>query len=381
VEALAEYTSTYITDRERVLDSDFEKKFANRLLVPAPRDLDAALHFKLGYSAFNHQQFDEAIAEYSKCTAIDPTAAMPHVRLAVSLAKKAQYEKAMSECKSAEACFEKARIPFEDSEFNYLLESKSTIAYRRGDYAQSIAAMNKVLEYQPPSRDKFYQRVWAEEKLTQYAPAALDLYEWHCANAVNDYIHSGMSDWRSTMNLLDAEVTRFPGLGNPLARRARFLETRGDAANNSDKMDFYARALSDVLGTIGKPDRVQERAFLDCGRLCYKLGRVDQIQGYIDKMTDTDTDTTSDEKDVLRIVLADGQGDKEKAAELFRAFKDRILHGQKPKMEKPFDYVTSLPALLSLPSLPSLPLSHGYRSLNELFQFRPFINQPMELRD
>ena len=122
MEALAEYTSTYIMDRERDLDPDFERLFANRLLMPTPKDLEAARHYKLGYSAFNHDKFEEAIAEFSKCIAIDPTAAMPHMRLAVCFAMEKYLYKAEAEAQISEDCYRKEHIPLDDAEFGYLLE-------------------------------------------------------------------------------------------------------------------------------------------------------------------------------------------------------------------------------------------------------------------
>jgi tetratricopeptide (TPR) repeat protein len=333
IEALAEYTSTYITDRERDLDSDFERLFADKLLMPTAKDLEAARHYKLGYSAFNHDKFEEAIAELSKCIAIDTTAAMPHMRLAVCFAMEKNLDKAEAEAQISEDCYRKEHIPLDDAEFGYLLEWKSTIAYRKGNWDQSIKILDDVLEHQPPTRDKYYARFWAKDRGELRGPASLDLYEWNCKNAVADYIYSGTSDQEYTLKFLDADVTRFPRLGLPLARRGRFLEALGDAPSNAGKKkDYYARAFSDFSGTIGKPDRAQDRAYLDSGRVCYKLGNRSPIQTYVNKMT---ADPPSDERTVLQILLDDANIDRETAAKEYKAFKYKILPRRKMRQEAP----------------------------------------------
>ena len=351
MEALAEYTSTYIDDRERV-DSSFEHEFANRLLVPTPQDLDSARHFKLGYNALDRKQYDDAIMEFTKSIDIDPNVGIPHARLAIALAKKSQNEKALLECETAEVCFEKAGIPLEDSELNYLLQWKSTIAYRKGDYAVSIAALNKLLQNQPPTAQSYYARFAAEDRLVHafehdymIGRATLDLYEWHSKDDFSDFINSGNSDSKYTMKLLNADVQRFPTLGLPLSRRARFLETQGDAQKDSDtKMEFYTRALDDFSNTIDKSDCDRNRANFECGILCFKLKLPDQIQQYLHEIADDE----SDEKSVLQILYWESSDNKHKASQLYQEFKSKILNGGKMHLVKPWDYITNVSVPLNI---------------------------------
>jgi tetratricopeptide (TPR) repeat protein len=350
MEALAEYTSTYIDDRERV-DTNFEHEFANRLLVPSPQDLDSGRHFKLGYNALDRKQYDEAIMEFTKSIDIDPNVGIPHARLAIALAKKSQNAKALLECETAEVCFDKAGIPLEDNELNYLLQWKATVAYRKGDYAVSIATLNKLLRNQPPTPDSYYARFAAEDQLAQtfahhslIGSATVDLYEWHnllmhSKDDFSDFINSGNSDPKYTMKLLDADVERFPALGLPLTRRARFLETLGDAQKDSDiKMEFYSRALEDFRNTIDKSDCDRNRANFECGIVCYKLKLTDKIQQYLHEIADDGID----EKSVLQILYWESLDNNFKARQLYQEFKGKIFNGGKMHLVKPWDYITNV---------------------------------------
>ena len=137
------------------------------------------------------------------------------------------------------------------------------------------------------------------------------------------------------------------------------MEALGDAQSDADKkMDYYARAWTDFSGSIGKPDRSQDRAYLDSGRLLFKLGNRDQIQTYVNKMT---ADPPSDERTALQILLDDANIDRETASKEYKAFKYKILprrkmrqestQQEKPqekpqeklKLENPLDHVSVIP--------------------------------------
>ncbi len=125
----------------------------------------AISYFNRGLAYQSKEQYDQAIADYTKAIELDPKYARPYNNRGLAYKNKGQYDQAIAD-------FTKA-IEL-DPKYTYAYYNRGNAYQSKGQYDQAIADFTKAIELDPKFTNAYYNRGFAYKNKGQYDQAIAD---------------------------------------------------------------------------------------------------------------------------------------------------------------------------------------------------------------
>lgn len=114
-EALAEYISSYVVDRDFPIDKRIIKSISPKLLKPSKEELQWAISFRRADAAFRGGDYKSAINQLEQLSKLDSDAPLPFQYLAYCYLHENRVDDALRAAEDSERCYQSAGIDLNDS--------------------------------------------------------------------------------------------------------------------------------------------------------------------------------------------------------------------------------------------------------------------------
>jgi tetratricopeptide (TPR) repeat protein len=138
-----------------------------------PNSTTAETYFKQGEDYRNNNQYDKALAAYTKAIEVNPQYAEAYLRRGNVYHDLKEYDKAIKDYNKAMADYNKAlEIELEDVYASY--KNRGNVYYNLKEYDKAMADYNKVLEIDPQDAHAYLRRGIVYYDLKEYDKAMAD---------------------------------------------------------------------------------------------------------------------------------------------------------------------------------------------------------------
>ncbi|MEO5774869.1 MAG: tetratricopeptide repeat protein [Sphingomicrobium sp.] len=282
--------------------SDSYKPTEKDLAAMNSEDPGSARNFLIrGIGYMNAQEFDRAIADFTKAAALDPKDPWAISNLAMARVWKRQFDLAEKDIATAEAI---------DPTNSVLLHAKAVLADYQGDHRKAAEILSKAAEANPKDLLALYQKAAALMAAGDYDEALKTADAIAAADPTNTavvtmraQITSARGDLKGAVDILTKALAAKPDEPNWLNARAQMHAALGE---NAQALEDSGRALP---GTRDKADLRLFRA-----NLYRKMGRKDDALREAETMTKENATSNFAFVAAAKIYAAFGQKERAFAA-------------------------------------------------------------------